>query len=73
MPGNCPYYVFVKDGEIVGTEPIGAMASVENGLPDLNPMGCQKGAAWHLLLKGQERVLQPLKRAGERGKGNGSR
>lgn len=69
LPGNCPYYVFVKDGAIVGTEPIGAMDSVENGLPDLNPMGCQKGAAWHLLLKGQERVLHPLKRAGERGEG----
>jgi DMSO reductase family type II enzyme molybdopterin subunit len=70
QPGNCPYYVFVKDGAIVGTEPIGAMASVENGLPDLNPMGCQKGAAWHLLLNGQERVLHPLKRVGERGAGN---
>jgi len=69
MPGNCPYYVFVKDGEIVGSEPVGALPATERGIPDLNPMGCQKGAAWHTFLKGQERVLRPLKRAGERGDG----
>jgi len=68
-PGSCPYYEFVRDGKIVASEPIGAMAVVDPSLPDLNPMGCQKGASWHLLLNGQERVLHPLKRAGERGEG----
>ncbi len=68
-PGSCPYYEFVRDGKIVASEPIGAMAIVDPSLPDLNPMGCQKGASWHLLLKGQERVLHPLKRAGARGEG----
>jgi DMSO reductase family type II enzyme molybdopterin subunit len=68
-PGNCPYLVFLKDGEIVGSEQAGSLKRIETGVPDLNPMGCQKGAAWHLLLQGRERVLQPLKRAGERGEG----
>ena len=68
-PGNCPYHVFVKDGVIVGTEQSGTLPVVEHGVPDLNPMGCQKGAAWHLSLNARERVLHPLKRAGERGEG----
>ena len=68
-PGNCPYHVFVKDGAIVGTEQSGTLQTVESGVPDLNPMGCQKGAAWHLSPERQERVLHPLKRAGERGEG----
>src|SRR3990172_5470245 len=51
-PGNCPYHVFVKDGAIVGSEQSGTLRTVESGVPDLNPMGCQKGAAWHLLLNG---------------------
>ena len=72
-PGSCPYYEFVRDGTIVASEPIGAMAVVDPSLPDLNPMGCQKGASWHLLLNGQERVVQPLKRAGERGEGKWER
>jgi len=68
-PGNCPYQVFVKDGVIVATEQSGTLPIVERGVPDLNPMGCQKGAAWHLSLNARERVLRPLKRAGERGEG----
>ena len=38
-------------------------------MPDFNPSGCQKGVSWHKLLTGKERVLKPLKRAGERGEG----
>ena len=36
-------------------------------------MGCQKGAAWSQLLYAPERVLYPLKRAGERGEGKWKR
>jgi DMSO reductase family type II enzyme molybdopterin subunit len=36
-------------------------------------MGCQKGAAWSRTLYGKERVLHPLRRAGERGEGRWDR
>ncbi|KKL19023.1 hypothetical protein LCGC14_2469660, partial [marine sediment metagenome] len=39
----------------------------------MNPMGCQKGAAWSRLLYSPERVLHPLKRAGKRGEGKWQR
>ena len=47
----------------------GDFPTVEKGVPDFNPMGCQKGACWHGLLNAKERVTYPLKRAGERGDG----
>jgi DMSO reductase family type II enzyme molybdopterin subunit len=39
----------------------------------MNPAGCQKGSSWSQLLDGQERVLYPLRRAGERGEGRWQR
>ncbi len=68
-PGNCPYRVYVKDGAVVAEEQAGTMPVVEEGVPDMNPLGCQKGAAWSRLLYAPERVLHPLKRAGARGEG----
>ena len=72
-PGNCLYRVYVKDGVIVREEQSGTFAPVEAGVPDMNPMGCQKGNAWSQMLHSPERVLYPLKRAGERGEGNWTR
>ena len=68
-PGNCPYRVYVKDGVVVAEEQAANLPVVEQGVPDMNPLGCQKGAAWSRLLYAPERVLHPLKRAGERGGG----
>ena len=68
-PGNCPIRVYVKDGVVVREEQAGTMPIIEEGVPDMNPMGCQKGAAWSRLLNTPERVLHPLKRAGKRGEG----
>ena len=72
-PGNCPYRVYVKDGVIFAEEQAGTLPLVEKGVPDMNPMGCQKGAAWSRLLYSPERVLHPLKRAGKRGEGKWQR
>ena len=66
-PGNCPYKVYVRDGVVVSEEQAGSFPVIERNVPDLNPMGCQKGAAWSQLLNSPERVLHPLKRAGKRG------
>ncbi len=68
-PGNCPYRVYVRDGKVMIDEQSGTFPLIEEGVPDRNPMGCQKGAAWSRLLYSPERVLHPLKRAGERGQG----
>ena len=45
-PGSCPYRVFVKDGKVVFEEVAGSHPVLVEGVPDRNPMGCQKGAAW---------------------------
>ncbi len=34
----------------------------EPGVPDRNPMGCQKGAAWSIQIDSGDRVLHPLRR-----------
>lgn len=68
-PGNCPMRVFVKDGKVVREEQSGTLPTVEEGVPDYNPMGCMQGVCWNHSLDGPERVLHPLKRDGERGEG----
>ncbi len=73
MVGSCPYYVYLRDGQILFEEQAGIFPPVEEGVPDFNPAGCQKGACWHRLLSAKERVLYPLKRAGERGEGKWQR
>ena len=68
-PGGCPWRVYVRDGKIVREEQSGTLAVVQKGIPDMNPMGCQKGACWGYLHYAPDRVIHPLKRAGERGEG----
>jgi len=68
-PGGCLWRVFSKDGKVVREEQAGIATPVEAGIPDMNPMGCQKGACWSHCLYSQDRVTQPLKRVGERGEG----
>ncbi len=67
--GSCPYVVYMKDGKIAFQEAAGIFPPVEEGVPDFNPMGCQKGACWDELLHAPERLLHPMKRVGERGSG----
>ena len=68
-PGGCPMRVFLRDGKIVREEQAGTFQTIEEGVPDFNPMGCQKGVAWSQTLHGPDRLLHPLRRAGERGEG----
>jgi anaerobic selenocysteine-containing dehydrogenase len=65
--------VYVKDGIALREEQCGVMPIIEDGVPDMNPMGCQKGVAWAQMHYSQERVLYPLKRDGERGSGKWKR
>ena len=68
-PTNCSYRVYVRDGRVVREEQAGNFRTIEEGVPDMNPAGCQKGAQWSQMLYGKERVLHPLRRTGERGEG----
>lgn len=69
---NCTYRVFARDGRIVYQEQSGGIPGFE-GIPDMNPLGCQKGGAWHTQAAGDERLLHPLRRVGERGSGRWER
>lgn len=72
-PGNCPYKVYVRGGRVTREEPSGSFPVVEEGVPDFNPMGCNKGAAWSQQLYGGDRLLHPLRRVGPRGSGQWER
>ncbi|MBQ76575.1 MAG: ethylbenzene dehydrogenase [Gammaproteobacteria bacterium] len=72
-PGSCPMRVYVKDGIVWREEQAGSFDTIEENVPDFNPMGCQKGASWSQSLYGPDRLLYPLKRVGERGEGKWNR
>ena len=72
-PGCCPIRVYVKDGIVWREEQSGSFDTIEEGVPDFNPMGCQKGASWSQSLYGPDRLMYPLKRVGERGEGKWNR
>ena len=68
-PGGCPLHVYVRDGKIVREEQSGVLPVVQDGVPDMNPMGCNKGACWGYVHSAPDRITSPLKRVGERGEG----
>ena len=68
-PGGCPFRVYTKDGRIVREEQAGILSPIESGIPDMNSMGCQKGASWSHCHYSPDRITKPLKRVGERGEG----
>ncbi|UCE86032.1 MAG: molybdopterin-dependent oxidoreductase, partial [Deltaproteobacteria bacterium] len=69
-PGGCPWRVYTRDGKIVREEQASVFPTIESGVPDMNPMGCQKGAAWSQQHDDEERVRYPMKRVGARGAGS---
>ena len=73
FPNNCPVYVFAKDGKVVFEEAAAVLGTIEPGVPDMNPMICQKGLAWSRQMDAPDRILHPLRRAGERGEGRWER
>jgi len=66
---GCPYRVFTRDGVVAFEEQGGTIDPVSGGVPDLNPLGCQKGSAWSVQLSSEDRVVHPLRRVGDRGGG----
>ena len=72
-PGGCSFHVYTKDGIVWREEQSAVYPTIEKGVPDMNPRGCQKGACFSQVMYGEERLKYPLKRTGERGSGKWKR
>ncbi len=72
-PGNCPYRVYSAGDRVLREEPAATFVPTEPGVPDANPMGCNKGACWSQQLYDGDRLLYPMRRVGERGSGQWER
>lgn len=66
---TCCYKVFASGEEVLWQEQAGTFPAIDPGVPDRNPMGCQKGAAWSIQRDSGDRFTHPLQRVGERGSG----
>jgi anaerobic selenocysteine-containing dehydrogenase len=62
--GSCGQLAFVRDGRIVKVQ---QAADYPDGV--YNPRGCMKGLSYLLHVYGEDRILHPLIRDGERGSG----
>jgi DMSO reductase family type II enzyme molybdopterin subunit len=66
---SCAWNLYVRD-EVVWREEQSSPYSASNqGVPDFNPRGCQKGASCSDLMVSAARIVHPLRRAGPRGSG----
>jgi DMSO reductase family type II enzyme molybdopterin subunit len=70
---TCSWNVFVRNGVAWREEQNAIYEAGEEGVPDFNPRGCQKGASYTHLMYEPTRVLHPLRRAGPRGSGRWKR
>jgi DMSO reductase family type II enzyme molybdopterin subunit len=69
----CSWDIYVRDGVIWREEQNRVYTSQEEGVPDFNPRGCQKGACYSEQTYSPLRVLYPMKRVGPRGSGRWER
>ena len=69
---GCAWNLFVKDG-LVWREEQNAIYRPSQGVPDMNPRGCQKGSCYSQLMYEPSRLKYPMRRAGARGAGSWER
>jgi len=72
-PANCLFRVYTRNGVIWREEQAAKAEACSPDYPDYNPLGCQKGCAFHHALTSLERLRYPLRRAGARGEGRWER
>src|SRR3972149_9759599 len=66
---NCNFHVYSKGGKVIREEQVGNYPQTNSKVPDFNPKGCQKGCSYSEFMYSKPRILNPLKRDGERGEG----
>jgi len=71
--GHCAFNIYVKDGIVWREEQQGEYGRSGDDTPDYGPRGCQKGNRESKYMYGNQRVLYPMKRVGERGEGKWER
>ena len=71
--GHCAFNIYVKDGIVWREEQQGEYGRSGDDTPDYGPRGCQKGNRASKYMYGNQRVLYPMKRVGERGSGEWER
>ncbi|MDP7042335.1 MAG: molybdopterin-dependent oxidoreductase, partial [Gammaproteobacteria bacterium] len=71
--GHCAFNIYVRNGIVWREEQQGEYGASGEDTPDYGPRGCQKGLRQAKYMYGQQRVLYPMKRAGERGEGKWQR
>ncbi|MBI5683184.1 MAG: molybdopterin-dependent oxidoreductase [Deltaproteobacteria bacterium] len=71
--GNCAWQTFENEGRITREEQVANYPQIRPDIPDANPRGCNKGAMHSQSLYQEDRLLYPMKRAGERGEGKWKR
>lgn len=71
--GHCAFNIYVKKGIVWREEQQGEYGRSGEDTPDYGPRGCQKGIRHSKYMYGNQRVLYPMKRVGERGEGKWQR
>ncbi len=69
----CSWDIYIRDGLIWREEQNRVYSSMQEGVPDFNPRGCQKGACYSEQTYSPLRLLHPMRRVGPRGSGRWER
>lgn len=67
--GNCSWRTYAQDGIITREEQVAEYPQINPQIPDPNPRGCNKGALHSQAMYEKDRLLSPMRRAGQRGEG----
>ncbi len=71
--GNCAWEVWIADGRVTRENQSSRYPQLAPDIPDANPRGCNKGVQHSHAMYEDDRLLFPMRRAGERGEGKWKR
>ena len=71
--GNCAWQVWSKDGKVTRENQSASYPQIADDIPDANPRGCNKGVQHSQTRYADDRLLDPMRRAGARGEGKWER
>lgn len=71
--GNCAWEIWSHNGVVTRENQSANYPVINAKVPDFNPRGCNKGVQHSQVMYEKDRILYPMKRAGERGEGKWKR